>query len=65
MDITDVITMIEHETKEYAKRNTKVILDSQYKTTRLTQEQLQGKIGAVNAAREIRVNLLNAIGAAG
>ena len=65
MDITDVITLINHETEEYAKRATKAIMDSQYKTGRLSVEQVQGKIGAVNAARDIRVAILNAIGNVG
>ena len=65
MDITDVIELIGHETEEYAKRATKAVMDSQYKTGRLSNEQVQGKIGAVNAAREIRLNILNAIGNVG
>jgi hypothetical protein len=65
MDIQDVIDLVNGTTAEYAERNNKLILASQNKNSRLSESQLQGRIGAVNAAHELRVALLNALAPTG
>lgn len=61
MDIQTLIDMINHECQKYEARCIKAVMDSQFKVTAINNDQLQGKIGAANAAKELRVLLLNAL----
>jgi hypothetical protein len=61
MDIQELIDMIDHECDKYRDRCMKVVMDSHYKTTTISNDQIHGYIGAANAAKDLRVQLLNAL----